>query len=162
MIERTFVALKPDAVERGVTGQIISRFERAGLKIAAMKLMEPSKKLAEEHYDERIAEKHGEEVRLSLLEYIRGPVFAMVIEGDEAVKTVRKLVGNTYPNEARPGTIRGDFAHVSMKRADEQGKAVFNLIHASENSDDAEKEIELWFSEDEIHDYERSDKYHIV
>lgn len=158
-IERTFIAFKPDAVQRGLVGEILHRFERAGLRIAAVKMVQASNELLEEHYSEHVDKDFYE----SLASFMReGPVIAAVLEGVEAVAVVRKLVGATEPFEAAPGTIRGDYTHVSYEHADTQEKAVKNVIHASGNGEEAEKEIGLWFTEDEIHDYERVDEYHIA
>lgn len=159
MIERTFVALKPDAVQRGITGEIISRFERAGLRIAGMKMIQADKSILEKNYEAH----KGKGFYENLIEFMsEGPVVAMVVEGSNAVKNVRKLVGDTEPYEASPGTIRGDFAHVSQEHADDVDKAVKNIIHASGDKEEAEDEIDLWFEKEEMHDYERSDSYHIV
>lgn len=159
MIKRTFVALKPDAVERGISGEIIQRFERAGLRIAGMKMIQAKKELLEKHYEEH----KGKEFYKNLVDFMsEGPVVAMVIEGVDAVENVRKLVGDTEPYEAEPGTIRGDFAHVSAEHADQVDKAVKNIVHASGNKEEAEKEIKLWFSKKEIHDYKRTDNFHIA
>lgn len=159
MMERTFVALKPDAVQRGISGEIINRLERAGFRIAAMKMIWAEKDLLEEHY----AKHKGKSFYKNLVDFMsEGPVIAMVIEGVSAVENVRKIVGETAPYDAAPGTIRGDFAHVSSEHADEKDKAVKNLVHASGDREEAEEEINLWFSEEEIHDYKRSDNYHIV
>lgn len=159
MIERTFVALKPDAVQRGISGEIIHRFERSGLRIAGMKMIEAEKELLEKHYEEHKDKPFYD----NLVGFMReGPVIAMVIEGVDAVENVRKIVGDTEPYEAAPGTVRGDFAHVSAEHADEADKAVKNIVHASGDPEEAEEEIDLWFSEEEIHDYKRSDNFHIV
>lgn len=154
MIERTLVLLKPDAVQRSLTGEIISRFERAGLKIVGMKLIQIEKDFAARHYTEDIAVRKGEQVRSWLIDYIvEGPVLAIVLEGVEAIEFVRKLGGPTDPKSAMPGTIRGDFAHVSYSHADKLKIPIRNLIHASGNKEDAEREIKLWFSESELFNY---------
>lgn len=159
MIERTFVALKPDAVQRGISGEIIHRFERSGLRIAGMKMIKADKELLEKHYGEH----KGKPFYENLVDFMReGPVIAMVIEGVDAVDNIRKIVGDTEPYEAVPGTIRGDFAHVSAEHADEVDKAVKNIVHASGDREEAKEEIDLWFGEQEIHDYKRSDEFHIV
>ncbi|MFA5020340.1 MAG: nucleoside-diphosphate kinase [Candidatus Pacearchaeota archaeon] len=162
MIEQTLILIKPDGVQRGLIGEIIKRFEQRGLKIVGMKMTNPTKSQAEKHYQESIAEKHGKHVREYLLNYITsGPVIAMVIQGSNAIAMVRKIVGNTYPGEADIGTIRGDFCHASKLHAKDLKKALANLIHASENKEDAKRELALWFSIDEIHDYKLSIEEHV-
>lgn len=161
-IEKTLVLIKPDGVQRGLIGEIIKRFEQRGLKIVGLKLVNPDKSAAEEHYTESIATKHGKHVRDYLLDYItESPIIAIALQGDNAIKTVRKIVGSTYPGEADIGTIRGDFAHASKEYVKEtnQGK---NLVHASENEEDAKRELSIWFSIDDIHDYVRSDDKHLI
>lgn len=154
MIERTLVLLKPDAVQRALVGEIISRFESAGLKIVGMKLVHIGKDFALRHYTEDVAQRRGEHVRKWLVDYItQGPVVAMVIEGVEAIEHVRKLCGPTEPKAAAPGTIRGDFAHVSYGHADKHQIPIKNLIHASGNKEDAAMEVPLWFSESELFAY---------
>ncbi len=146
--EKTFVLLKPDAVRRGLMGEIIERFEKRGLKIVGMKMIFIEKEHAKRHYKEHEGKPFFDE----LVGFITsGPVVAMVIEGVNAIKVVRKIVGSTNPLDAMPGTIRGDFAH----NLPAGGK---NLIHASANEQDAEREIELWFSPDEINTYSRDDE----
>lgn len=161
MIQQTLILIKPDGVQRGLIGEIIKRFEQRGLKIVGMKLVKATRSLAQKHYTESIAEKHGKTVRDYLLDYITSsPVIALALEGVDAIKVVRKIVGSTYPGEADLGTIRGDFAHVSKEYAKAKNQG-HNLIHASENEDDAKKELALWFSVDEINDYKRTDEEHI-
>lgn len=157
-LERTFVALKPDAVQRGVVGQIINRLERSGMRLSAMKMVQATEDVLQEHYSEHVDKDFYEGLRDFMQE---GPVIAMVWEGVNAVENIRKLVGETAPKEARPGTIRGDFAHVSFEHADEEGKAVKNLIHASGEPEEAKEEVSIWFDESEIHDYTRSDVRHV-
>lgn len=154
MIQRTLVLLKPDAVQRGLSGRIIERFENAGLKIVGAKMVWADEKLASEHYSD-LGERRGPEVKKRMVEFLtkRGPVIALVLEGVEAVEVVRKLVGGTEPKTAPPGTIRGDFAHLSLVYGDSKNKGVPNLIHASGSLEEAKKEIELWFKENEIHSY---------
>jgi nucleoside-diphosphate kinase len=153
-MERTLVLIKPDGVVRNLAGKIITRFEDAGLKIVGLRMVWADEKLGGEHYRKDIEEKHGKRVREGLIEYIKeGPVIAMVLEGVEAIKNTRKIVGSTYPNESAPGTIRGDFAHVSKDFANENEVNVRNLIHASSDKEDAEIEIPLWFKEEELHSY---------
>ena len=157
MIQQTLILIKPDGVQRGLIGKIIERFEQRGLKIVGMKMVHPNKSLAEEHYTESITEKHGKHVRDYLMDFLTSnPVIAIAVQGSDAIATVRKIVGNTYPGEADMGTIRGDFHHASKASAKKSKKALPNLVHASENKEDAEKELALWFSIDEIHDYKIS------
>jgi len=158
-IERTFIAFKPDAVQRGIVGDILHRFERAGLRIAAMKMVQATDDLLEEHYSEHVDKEFYEGLREFMKE---GPVIAGVLEGVNAVENVRKLVGDTEPKSASAGTIRGDFTHVSYAHADEAGKAVKNVIHASGDPDEAEEEIGIWFAEAEVHDYRRVGEHHLA
>lgn len=161
--ERTLVLLKPDAVKRALVGDILSRFERAGLKIVGMKMRWADPKQAEEHYGEDIAIRRGEKVRQVLLEFIKtGPVVALVIEGVDAIENVRMMVGPTEPKSAPPGTIRGDYSHVSFRHADAEGKAIENLIHASADANDAEREIWLWFNTDELYQYQSVHDVHTL
>jgi len=141
-VERTFVMVKPDGVQRGLVGEIISRLERKGLKIVAIKMLKIPMEMAERHYEEH----KNKPFFSSLISYITsGPVIAMVVEGKNAVKVVRKLVGATNPAEAEPGTIRGDFG-LDLGR---------NVVHASDSIASAEREIRLFFKDDEILNYER-------
>jgi nucleoside-diphosphate kinase len=142
-MERTLVLIKPDGVQRGLVGPILSRFEARGLKIIGMKLMLVPTELAAKHY----AEHEGKGFYPGLLEYITsGPVLAMVLEGPHAVGAVRKTVGATRAFDAAAGTIRGDFAI-------ETGR---NLVHASdEEPGSAPREVALWFSDSELHSWSR-------
>jgi nucleoside-diphosphate kinase len=134
--------VKPDGVQRGLVGEIISRLERKGLKIVAIKMLKIPMEMAEKHYEEH----KNKPFFSSLISYITsGPVVAMVVEGKNAVKVVRKLVGATNPAEAEPGTIRGDFG-LDLGR---------NVVHASDSIISAEREIRLFFKDDEILNYER-------
>ncbi|GIV78482.1 nucleoside-diphosphate kinase [Litorilinea aerophila] len=136
-MERTFIILKPDAVQRGLVGEIISRFERRGLKLVAMKMLQVSEELARQHY----AVHEGRPFFESLIRYITSaPVVAMVVEGTDAIAVVRNTVGATRPAEAAPGTIRADFGL-------EIGR---NLVHASDGPETAASEIALWFGDDLI------------
>jgi len=138
-MERTFVALKPDSVKRGLMGKILSRFEDKGYKIIAMKLTNVSGELASKHY----AEHFGKPFYNSLIEYITsGPVLAMVLEGENAILGVRHIVGKTNPDDADVGSIRADFCTVKE----------YNAVHASDSLESAKREIGLWFSENEICD----------
>ena len=162
MIQKTLIVIKPDGVARGLVGQILSRFEQRGLKIAAMKMLKVDKEFAKKHYTEDITKRRGEHVRNMLLDYITmGPVVAAVIEGVNAVENVRKVVGPTEGKSALPGTIRGDFSHVSYGYADEKKIPVLNLIHASGSDEEAEFEVNLWFSKKEIHDYKTANHEYI-
>lgn len=153
-LERTLVVLKPDAVARGLAGRIIQRIEDAGLKIAGVKMAQLDDEMTRKHYFD-LEERFGREIyEANARAMQRGPVIALVIEGVEAVANVRRLVGGTYPNEAPPGTIRGDFAHQSRAYAMGLDKGVANLVHASGNVDEAKYEVELWFSTDEQFAYQ--------
>jgi len=152
-LERTLVLLKPDAVARGVIGRVLTRFEDAMLKVVAGKMVWMDADLTRRHYFD-LEERFGAGVYNAMAEFMQsGPVLALVLEGVEAVACTRKLVGSTYPDQAPPGTIRGDFAHMSKAYANERRIAVANLVHASGNADDAAHEIDVWFSKDEIHEY---------
>ena len=148
--------LKPDAVQRQITGQILTRFENAGLKIIGIKMIKPTKQEYYHHYENigKMVSRRGQEafdVTLDMM--IKGPVIALVLEGVEAVAHVRKMVGTTEPKAAAPGTIRGDFAHMSFGYADSKKKGIPNLVHASGDPEEAEQEIAHWFSERELYDY---------
>lgn len=152
-VERTLVVLKPDAVARGLVGRVIQRVEDAGFKIVGAKMKVMDAEFTRKHYYD-IEERHGKAVYdANAAAMQRGPVLALVIEGVEAVANIRRIVGPTYPNEAPPGTIRGDFAHQSKAYCTERDKAVANLVHASGNPAEAKQELELWFSPEELFDY---------
>ncbi len=154
-IEQTLVVIKPDGVQRGLVGSIISRFEYAGLKIVGMKMRWVDETHAKKHYTEDLAQRRGQLVRDLMVGFLRsGPVVAFVIEGVDAIENVRKMIGSTEPKSAQPGTIRGDYAHVAFRHADKEKKAVGNLIHASADKNDAEREVLVWFNEDELFDYQ--------
>lgn len=151
MIERSLVLLKPDALERGIMGEIISRFERVGARFVGMKLLVSAQDTAMQHYTEDLAQRRGEHVRKMMIDMLTsGPILAIVLEGVEIVEVVRKMIGATEPKSAAPGTIRGDYAHVSFRHADEKAMGVFNLIHASGSSDEAKVEIGVWFKPEEL------------
>ncbi len=155
-VERTLVLFKPDAVQRGVVGEILTRFERVGLKIVGTKMVSPDKNHYHKHYEEigQMITRRGEETfNITLDLMTTGPVIAMVFEGVEAVQLVRKLVGPTEPKSAAPGTIRGDYSHMSFVYADAEHKGIPNLIHASGDDAEAAKEVAHWFTEDELYDY---------
>ncbi|MDO8467717.1 MAG: nucleoside-diphosphate kinase [Nanoarchaeota archaeon] len=160
MKEKTLVLIKPEAVQRHLIGKIISRFEDAGLKIVGMKMVWIDEEFAKKHYTEDISKRRGEFVRNKLLKYlVEGPVVAIVLEGVDAIENVRRITGSTEPKTAQPGTIRGDFAHVSYKYADDNNMAVKNIIHSSSNEEDAKNEIALWFKKNELHDYKTIQDY---
>lgn len=177
--ERTLVICKPDTIQRGLIGEIITRFERKGLKIIAMRMVLPTKKLAMDHYfwsDEekeasgnrtiealsskgieitKTAKAYAEDVQRRLYTYLTaGPVVVMVIEGAHAIEHVRKVVGHGNPLSADIGSIRADYSMDSYVVADEVDRAARNLIHASGNRSEADREIKVWFTEDDICDYD--------
>ena len=159
MTERTLVLLKPDAVQRCFAGEIISRFEKVGLKIVGMKMVWVDAKFTREHYAEHVHKPFYPALE-SLL--TMGPVVAMVLEGVEAIALVRKMVGATEPKMSAPGTIRGDYAHVSYAYADAKKMGMKNLIHASDSAVSAKKEVALWFKESEMHTYRTVHDQHIL
>ncbi len=183
MIQKTLVLLKPDAVQRGIIGEIITRFEKCGLKIIAMKMVYPNEELAGSHYaaDEEwlkavgIKQKESYEkkglkidktereigltVRQQLIEFLTmSPILAMVLEGHNAVAHTRKIVGPTSPGDALPGTIRGDYSFDTYQLADSSKRPIQNLIHASGKVDEAQREIKIWFNEEELHTWKRIDE----
>ncbi len=140
-MEQTLVVFKPDAVMRGIVGEIMTRFERAGFKIVGMKMLSPDYKHYHGHYEGigTLKTRKGEEIFESqMASMLVGPVIAMVLEGVEAVEFVRKMVGDTQPKTAAPGTIRGDYAHVTYGQAASVGMGVANLVHASATSEEAQ------------------------
>lgn len=176
--ERSLVLLKTDAVQRSLIGEIIKRFEQKGLKITGMKMVWPSEQQLMDHYnkdDEWFLRKgkgvvedmkaHGMTVEKEPIEYGRdiirtiirymteSPVVALVLQGNQAVSIVTRTVGTTEPTTADIGTIRGDYSIDSYAHSTVENRGVKNLIHQSESVEEAEREIKLWFSEDEIHDY---------
>lgn len=162
-IEKTLILLKPDAVERGLSGRIIQRVEDAGFKIVGMKMIKADEGKAKEHYDEDVAKRRGEHIRKYNVDFITsGPVVAIVVEGVNAIENIRKLCGTTEPKAASPGTIRGDFSHTSYGHSDNEKKVIKNVIHASENTDYAKKEIALWFSPEEIVEYKNVHEKHTM
>lgn len=175
-MERTFVILKPDTVQRAIAGEIITRFERAGLKIVAMKMMIPEMELLKKHYPDSLipivgnktktdwdaygveysetVEEIGEMIVTATREFMRSsPVIAMILEGGHAVEIVRKMVGTTGPKDSAPGTIRGDYAHLSLGRASLKKKGAANIIHASGSVEEAKQEIKMWFDDIELFSY---------
>ncbi len=192
-MEKTFVILKPDAVQRGIVGEIIARFEKAGLKLVAVKMVIPNEELAGKHYpDDRrefivgmgekslnnykevgldikkdlgTADPHevGLKIRRWNMEFLMsGPVLAVVLEGPHAVELVRKIAGNTLPIKADPGTIRGDYSFDSALLGNMGQRPIRNLLHASGNKKEAEHEIELWFTPEELHAYDNIHQKHMT
>lgn len=176
--QRTFVILKPDAVQRSVVGNVIERFERTGLKFVGIKMIVPTREQASAHYgkddawctkvgDRTIAnlEKEGKKVEKAAVEYGRdvlnglldfltcSPVVVMALEGNQAVGVVKKLVGGTEPLTSDVGTIRGDLTSDSYEIANIDGRAVRNLVHCSDEVSEAAREIAIWFKEDELISY---------
>src|SRR3989338_1708044 len=150
MFERTLVLIKPDGVERGLIGAIITRLENVGLKIVGMKMVWIDKEFSKKHYAAHVEKAFYKGLEAFI---VSGPVVAMVLEGIDAVDVVRKMVGSTEPKASAPGTIRGDFAHHSYGFADKKGIAIKNLIHASGSKEDAKTEVPLWFTTKELHSY---------
>lgn len=145
MIEKTYVMIKPDGVQRGFVGRIVQRFEDRGLNVCAMKMMRIPRELAERHYEEH----KGKAFFEPLLAYITsGPVVCMVAEGENAVAMCRAMMGKTNPQDAAPGTIRGDFGQVTGR----------NLIHGSDSPESAKREIKLFFNDYEIQKYDKADE----
>ncbi|SFS05788.1 nucleoside diphosphate kinase [Halomicrobium zhouii] len=145
--ERTFVMVKPDGVQRGLIGEVVGRLEDRGLKMVGGKFMQIDQDLAEDHYGEH----EGKPFFEGLVDFITsGPVFAMVWEGQDAIRQVRRMMGETDPAESAPGTIRGDFG-LDLGR---------NVIHGSDHEDEGsnEREIGLFFDEDELVDWEQADE----
>jgi nucleoside-diphosphate kinase len=141
-MQRTLVLAKPDAVQRGLIGEIIGRFERKGLKVVGLRLLTVTREMAERHY----AVHAGKHFYDGLVDFITsGPVAAIALEGPDAIAVVRLMVGKTMPNEADPGTIRGDLGVSGLR----------NLIHASDAPETAEAELALWFEADALADYRR-------
>ncbi|BDG31591.1 nucleoside diphosphate kinase [Parageobacillus thermoglucosidasius] len=142
MMERTFIMVKPDGVQRNLIGEIVARFEKKGFQLVGAKLMQVSRELAEQHYAE-----HKERPFFGeLVDFITsGPVFAMVWEGENVIATARQMMGKTNPQEAAPGTIRGDYGLTVGK----------NVIHGSDSPESAEREIRLFFKEEELVDYSK-------
>jgi nucleoside-diphosphate kinase len=182
--QRALLIIKPDGVQRGLIGKIISRFEQVGLKIIGLKFEWANKEKIIAHYPEtdawfkKVGERTltnyakkgldakkvfgtddaisiGKTVKKWLIDYLQeSPVFLAVVEGYECIEIVRKISGNTIPVLAAPGTIRGDFSHDSIDLANEQNRPLRNIIHASDTPEDGEKEVNLWFKPEELFDYE--------
>lgn len=176
--ERTLVILKPDAIQRGLTGEIIKRIESTGLKLVALKIQIASEDLCWKHYNkdeawfkskgenvvknreaagmpvEKEAIEYGKDIISALVNFMTcAPVIPMVFEGNQAVGIVKKLVGSTEPLSSEPGTIRGDYTIDSYELANFDTRAVRNLIHCSDEVEEAKREISLWFNENEILNY---------
>jgi len=152
---------KPDTVQRGLVGEILTRFERVGLKIVGTKMIAPDKEHYYYHYEDigQMVTRRGDQAfNVTLDMMLTGPVIAMVFEGVESVGLVRKLVGTTEPKSADPGTIRGDYSHMSFGYADGEGKGIPNLIHASGDPEEAAKEIAHWFKDGELYDYQATNE----
>tara|TARA_Y100000310_G_C20672033_1_gene810817 strand:+ start:1405 stop:1896 length:492 start_codon:yes stop_codon:yes gene_type:complete len=157
MIERTLILIKPDGLLKSLTGNIITRLSEAKLKIIGAKIVQVNQELAEQHYNKLKKEK-GETVFQEVLKYIQGHyhtnrVFAMVYEGHDAIKKVRAIAGATNPEKADPTTIRGQYGRIHS-----QTNVFENVIHASENKEEAEREIALWFEERELAKIDHSPK----
>lgn len=145
MRERTFIMVKPDGVQRGLIGEIVRRIERKGLKISAIRMLWLDRDMAEHHYGEHVAKPFFDD----LVAFITsGPVVAMIVEGENAVWGMREMLGKTNPRDSLPGTIRGDFG-INLSR---------NVIHGSDSLESAEREISLFFEQDDVQDYERIDE----
>ena len=183
MREKTLVIFKPDVLARGITGELISRFEKIGLKLIAMKLIKTDPAIAKEHYkkdDEWLIRKGkqiAEQLKLKITKeeeykkYAREvileplitdiqlyPIVALILEGHKAVSLVKKHVGPTNPEEAMPGTIRGDYSQDSYLLANTLNRPVVNIVHCTDDPKDAEKEIDLWFKKGEIIDWVKPDE----
>jgi len=157
LIQKSLVVFKPDAVQRGIVGEILARFERVGLKIIGTKMLCPDKDHYHHHYESigKMITRRGEEAFLENLQYMaEGPVIAIVFEGIEAVELIRKIVGPTESKNADMGTIRGDYSHMSFGYSNSKKIGFPNLIHASGSVEEAEQEINHWFSQNELHTYE--------
>lgn len=188
-IERTLVIFKPDTVQRALSGEILSRLERAGLKIIGLKMLQADRQTAEKHYGSEpsylrnIGQRTlktcedfkldplveigtadpleiGKKVREWNISFLTsGPIIAMVLQGPHAVENVRLLIGNTIPMWAAPGTIRRDYTLDSAALANKKNRVARNLIHASGNVEEAEVEISLWFKPSELYQYSRADEF---
>ena len=186
--ETTLVLIKPDGIKRGLIGEIISRIEQRGLKVIALKMFKATSEQIDSHYPKdpkwvrRLGEKSlmtyekygidpikelgtddpvkiGEMVREWLVDFMTsGPMLKMAVKGVHAIDMIRKLCGNTLPNLAEMGTIRGDYSVDSAALANSDKRAVHNIIHASETQEEATHELQYWFSPEEIHDYKRAEE----
>lgn len=186
--QQTLVLVKPDGVKRGLIGEVLGRIERRGLKVAALKMVNVDRAHLENHFPKaeewvgRLGDKGlktfaeyeldvkehlgtddrmeiGKRVKESLFEYmVSGPIVAIVIEGLHAIDMVRKLAGHTLPVFAEMGTIRGDYSVDSPAIANVEGRAIHNIMHASETPEEAQNEIKLWFKPEEMHSYKRAEE----
>lgn len=186
--QRSLVLIKPDGTQRQLNGKIIERFERAGLKIVALKFLFATREMVVNHYPsddewfsvvggrtlDDYSKKHidpkvvfktddsieiGKAIKEWLVDYVTsGPTLAFIVEAYDAISVVRKIVGATNPSVANPGTIRGDFSHDNIELANEQLRPLYNIIHASGSPEEAEHEISVWFDKREIMDYDRIDE----
>jgi nucleoside-diphosphate kinase len=147
MEEQTLVLLKPDCVARGLVGEILSRFEKVGLKIVGLKLVLANQSYVREHYISHIDKPFYPKLEQFLTQ---SPIVAIVLQGYQAIAVVRKMVGSTDPFSAQPGTIRADYAHMSKERSQHKNTSIMNLIHASDSVDAANREIGVWFSKNEL------------
>jgi nucleoside-diphosphate kinase len=156
-MEKTLIILKPDTVQRGLVGEIITRFEKVGLKLIGIKMLYPSRDHYFKHYEEigKMVSRRGQEIfEMTLDTMMAGPVVAIALEGIEAVALVRKMVGDTEPKSSLPGTIRGDYSHMSYAHANIHKIGIPNVIHASGNLQEAKSEIAHWFKKDELFKYQ--------
>ena len=185
-MQRTLILVKHDGVQRGLVGEVIKRFEQRGLRISAVKMVQPTKEIAEKQYrmtpdwikklgdnTRKAAKEKGIEMKESneeiakrvrgwLVDYLcEGPIVAMVFEGFHAVEIGRKIVGHAEARQAEIGTIRGDFTVESYELADNRGRPLRNIVHATGNKEEVEAEVPLWFTEKEIFDYDL-DKWKIM
>ncbi len=180
MEEQTLILLKPDVLARGITGEIITRFEKVGLKPVAMKMLAATKEQLEEHYykDDEWLIRKGESIiknkgypvdydkKKAGREIVDGlisdmmiyPIVAMILEGHNAVSVVRKIVGPTNIEEAQPGTIRGDYSHDTYGLANVSNRPIITIIHSSDTKEGAENEIKIWFKKEEIHTWKKIDE----
>ena len=178
--QQTLVLIKPDGVLRGIIGEILRRFERVGLKIVAIKMVQAQRDVLEKHYekDEEWMKKTGERYKKKLnlpedtdaIKLGKGiaeglitdmqvsPIIAIILEGHNAVMTVKRLTGPTNIDEARPGTIRGDYSHDTFDLANRSNRPNITIIHATDDPEEAQKEIDFWFSPDEIHSYKKPEE----
>ncbi len=155
-IQKTLIIFKPDAVQRGIVGEILTRFERVGLKIVGVKMLSPTKDQLFHHYETigKMISRRGQKTFDVTVDFMmQGPVIIMVLEGIDAVELVRKMVGTTEPKSAQAGTIRGDYSHISFDYADSEGISIPNVIHASGNIEEAEEEVDYWFADSELNNY---------
>ena len=156
-MEQTLIILKPDTIQRGLIGEIITRFEKVGLKIVGMKMLHPDRLHYYKHYEDigkMISRRGQDKFDWTLDTMLSGPVIAMVLEGIEAIGLVRKMVGDTEPKSSQPGTIRGDYSHMSYAYANKKTVSIPNIIHASGDKKDAKAEIAHWFKSKELFKYQ--------